>query len=121
MCLYLETMGFSEVDASIEHVFLFPPLRWDTLAREWVPSYHKKVTYSAVYTQFKKLLLNCGINHKKFALHSPRVEASTEAFRSKVPKHLIDRQGRWKNKKSKYRYARETSAEMANAYSYIKY
>ena len=86
-----------------------------------MPSFQKTISYSAVYAQFKKLLLSCGINPQDFALHSPRVGGSTEAFLSKVPKRLIDRQGRWKNKKSKYRYARETSAELAKVYSYIKY
>ena len=28
-------------------------------------------------------------------------------FQNKVPKRLIDRQGRWKNRKTKYRYARD--------------
>jgi len=48
--------------------------------REWVPSFQKNISYSAVYAQFKKLLLNCGINPKDFALHSPRIGGSTEAF-----------------------------------------
>ena len=27
MCLYLKTMGFSELDDKVEHAFLFPPLK----------------------------------------------------------------------------------------------
>ena len=27
MCLYLQTMGFSEVDDAVDHVYLFPPLK----------------------------------------------------------------------------------------------
>lgn len=72
--------------------------------------------------QFKKLLVSCGIDPKNLALHSPRIGGTTEALLSKkVPKRLIDRQGRWKSKKSKYKYARETNSELAKFYSYQKY
>ena len=87
-----------------------------------MPSFGRVISYSAVYVQFKKLLRLCNIDPTNIALHSPRIGGATEAFQSKkVPKRLIDRQGRWKNSKTKYKYARETNAEVANIYSYIKY
>ena len=65
---------------------------------------------------------SCGIDPKTVALHSPRIGGTTEAFVSKkVPKRLIDRQGRWKSKKSKYNYARESHKEVANVFTYIKF
>ena len=74
-----------------------------------------------MYAQFKKLLVSCGINPEKLALHSPRIGGTTGAMLSKVPKHIIDRQGRWKSKKSKYKYARESNNEVAKMFKYIKY
>ena len=81
----------------------------------WEPKVGKPLSYSACYRQFKQLLLSVGIDPTSLALHSPRIGAATDAFRNKVPNRLIDRQGRWKCKSSKYRYGRDTAKEFANA------
>ena len=44
-------------------------------------------------------------------MHSMRIGGATDAFRSNVPLHLIDSQGRWKSGQTKYRYLRVTDAE----------
>ena len=42
-----------------------------------------------------------GLDPKLFALHLPNL------FQSKVPHRIIDRQGRWKCRKTKYRYCKD--------------
>ena len=52
MCLYLLVMH----EKQNESVFLFPPLKWDTLSAEFVPVSGKQLSYVAAYKAFKKLL-----------------------------------------------------------------
>ena len=40
---------------------------------------------------------------------------ATDAFRAKVPLHLIDSQGRWKSGQTKYSYLRVSDAEKRQA------
>jgi hypothetical protein len=54
----------------------------------------------------KNLLKFAGLDPKLYALHSLRIGAANNAFRSKVPLHIIDAKGRWKSKNSKYSYLR---------------
>ena len=103
MCLYLQVLDCK----SNEVLYLFPPLVWDTSLREWRPKVGAQLSYSAAYAAFKKLLVKFGLNPKFFALHSPRIGGTTSMFQNNVPKRLIDRQGRWKSRKTKYRYARD--------------
>ena len=57
-------------------------------------------------------------------MHSMRIGGATDAFRTNVPLHLIDSQGRWKSGQTKYRYLRVTDAErvdaIKNVYQYNK-
>jgi hypothetical protein len=71
-----------------------------------VPLSNTKLKYNTAYSCFKKLLKNAGLNEKLYALHSPRVGATTEAFQNKVPGHVIDLRGRWKSEQTKKRYCR---------------
>ena len=87
----------------------------------WYPKCDSPLSYSACYVQFKKLLALVGLDPREFALHSLRIGATTDAFQNKVPKRFIDRQGRWKNKKSKLRYARDSMDEFASALTVKKY
>jgi hypothetical protein len=60
----------------------------------------------AAYNSFKLLLKNSGLNPKLYAMHSPRVGATTDAFENNVPDYIIDIRGRWKSSLTKYRYCR---------------
>ena len=102
MCLYIQLLN---LEISSETLYLFPPLVWDTSTCEWRPKINAKLSYSAAYVAFKKLLCKFSLDPSKFALHSPRIGGTIGMFQNKVPKRLIDRQGRWKNRKTKYRYA----------------
>ena len=73
---------------------------------EWRPK-SCILSYSAAYNAFKKLVTKFGLDPKKFALHSPRVGGTSTLFQNKIPKRVIDRQGRWKSRNTKYRYARD--------------
>lgn len=73
---------------------------------EWRPK-QSKLSYSAAYNAFKKFLLKCGLDSKKFALHSPRIGGTITLFQNNIPKRIIDKQGRWKSRNTKYRYARD--------------
>ncbi len=73
---------------------------------EWRPK-ACTLSYSAAYNAFKKLVEKFGLDPKKFALHSPRIGGTSTYFQNKIPKRLIDRQGRWKSRNTKYRYARD--------------
>jgi hypothetical protein len=57
------------------------------------------------------MLAWAGLNPSKYGLHSPRVGATTEAFKLDVDPHIIDLKGRWKSKNSKYNYVRYTDKE----------
>jgi hypothetical protein len=62
--------------------------------------------YNTAYSCFKKLLKDVGLNERLYALHSPRVGATTEAFRKNIPEHVIDIRGRWRSGQTKKRYCR---------------
>ena len=44
-------------------------------------------------------------------MHSMRIGGATDAFRNKVPLHLIDSQGRWKSGQTKFSYLRVSEQE----------
>jgi hypothetical protein len=46
------------------------------------------------------------LNPDLYGLHSPRIGGATDAFKNRVPKHIIDRQGRWKSAATKFSYLR---------------
>ena len=52
-------------------------------------------TYNSFQTKFKKMLKLAGYNHKSFSSHSLRWGGCAWAFRSGVPKRLIQVQGDW--------------------------
>ena len=81
----------------------------------WSPKIGNPLSYTTGYNNFKNLLKFVGIDPTSLALHSPRIGAATDAFNNGVPNRLIDRQGRWRNANSKYRYGRDSMPEMANA------
>jgi hypothetical protein len=60
----------------------------------------------AAYNSFKKILDFAGLDVKKFAMHSPRVGAATDAYKNGVPGYIIDKRGRWKSASMKKRYCR---------------
>ena len=109
MCLYLNSVHFNG-----EENYLFPPLKWDKLSKSWVNVNSKMLSYSAAYSSFKKFLIKFGLNHRRFALHSPRIGGTTNMFQNKVPKRIIDRVGRWKSSKSKYIYGRDKKMYLVN-------
>jgi len=71
-----------------------------------VPAPDNPVSYSAAYRNFKLLLREAGLNPDLFGLHSPRIGGATDAFYNKVPHHVIDAQGRWRDPKTKMGYLR---------------
>ena len=87
----------------------------------WVPKLNTPISYSTALVHLKKLVASININPKLIALHSLRVGGTTDAFRNNVKKRFIDRQGRWKCKRTKYRYARDTKKEFARALICKKY
>jgi hypothetical protein len=101
MCLFLHKFH-PDPDPDI---YLFPALEWDALASEYVVS-KRKLSYPAALSAMKNLLKFAGLDPKLYALHSPRIGAANNTFRSKVPLHIIDAKGRWKSKNSKYSYLR---------------
>jgi hypothetical protein len=60
----------------------------------------------AAYNAFKKLLKDAGLDPRLYAMHSPRVGATTDAFAAGISDHVIDIRGRWKSAETKYRYCR---------------
>jgi hypothetical protein len=71
----------------------------------------KPLSYSAAFKAFKTLIKKHGLNPDNFGLHSMRAGGATDAFRENVPLHVIDKQGRWRSKYTKYRYFRSSNAE----------
>ena len=102
MCLYIEILDKS-LDPN-QKMYIFPPIIWDKSAREWKFKNNAQIKYSTAYQAFKKLLAKFDFDPKKFGLHSPRIGGATEMFKNRIPKRIIDAQGRWKNRKTKYRY-----------------
>jgi hypothetical protein len=66
----------------------------------------------AAYHSFKKLCKQVGLDPACYALHSPRVGATTDAHMQGVPGNVIDFRGRWKSKSSKKRYCRPTIEDL---------
>jgi hypothetical protein len=60
----------------------------------------------AAYNSFKNLCRSAGLDAKKFALHSARVGAATDAHLAGVPGNIIDFRGRWKSCLTKRIYCR---------------
>jgi hypothetical protein len=60
----------------------------------------------AAYAGFKKLCVGAGLDPVKYALHSPRIGAATDAQLNGLPDNLIDFRGRWKSASTKKRYCR---------------
>jgi len=112
LCLYIHRMGF-DLQTSTETLYLFPPLKWSAVRHEYCIVPGKALSYSQAYKNFKTLLCFAGLDPSKFALHSPRRGGTTEAFRSGVPDHVIDLQGRWKSPGTKYRYLKLTDREIS--------
>ena len=104
LCLYLNVL---DIKSSCEELYLFPPLYRDKESKEWVPSENKKLSYSAAYSCYKNLLKKYNFNCSRFGTHSLRAGGTTDCFQNKLPYRFIDRQGRWKSKNTKYRYARD--------------
>jgi hypothetical protein len=52
------------------------------------------------------MVIFAGLNPNIYGLHSPRIGDATDAFKNGVPKHIIDRQGRWKSAATKFSYLR---------------
>jgi hypothetical protein len=57
-------------------------------------------------SQFRIVQLS-NILNPMFGLHSPRIGATADAFKEKVPEHVIDKRGRWKSSNSKFGYLRK--------------
>ena len=102
LSLYLHFMNFEKND-----FYLFPPLEWKKPEKKWLPSFNRQLSYSAAYGSFKNLLNNMNIEGN-FGLHSMRIGAATDAYSNQVSMDVIDRQGRWKCPKSKYRYIKKS-------------
>ena len=82
----------------------------------------KSVSYSAAYSSFKHFIKSAGLDPTLYALHSMRIGGATDAFRTNVPLHLIDSQGRWKSGQTKYHYLRVSDAEkMESLMPFYKY
>ena len=108
-CLYTNHLEL-ESDAASPHVYLFPPLQWDTLRFEYSVSNDKPLSYSVAYDAFKGMLSKAGLNPSLYGLHSPRSGGATEAFVLKIDPHIIDLKGRWKSPFTKYNYVRLSDA-----------
>jgi hypothetical protein len=67
---------------------------------------NRQLSYSAAYTGLKNLLKFAGLDSEKFALHSARIGAASDAFEANVPFYVIDAKGRWKSHSSKFSYLR---------------
>jgi hypothetical protein len=72
----------------------------------------------AAYNAFKKILKEAGLDPKLYALHSPRVGATTDSFAMGIPGHIIDIRGRWKSSKTKERYCRPSEREWMAVYGH---
>ena len=87
-----------------------------------MPVSGKQLSYVAAYKAFKNLLTVVGLDPKKYSLHSLRIGGTSDAFEASVPLHVIDKQGRWKCPKTKYRYCRvkdiETVENLRPAFKY---
>ena len=76
----------------------------------------KLLSYVAAYKAFKKLLKEVGLDPRKYALHSPRIGGTSDAFEAAVPLHAIEKQGHWKCLKTKYRYCRVTDSVTVSSF-----
>ena len=108
LCLYISVL--SKDCEKLDDLYLFPPLMWNKDVKQWKFKPNCKISYSAAYSAFKKLLEKFGLDPKLFALHSPRVGGTTDLLQNKMPKRIIDKLGRWKCRKTKYRYGCDKKA-----------
>ena len=104
-CLYLHAL---DINCSTEKdLYIFPPMKRDKKSKKWVPKEKSRLSYSAAYSCYKNLLKKYNFDCSRFGTHSLRSGGTTDCFQSKLPSRFIDRQGRWKSKSTKYRYARD--------------
>ena len=102
LCVYLKKFNLEKLDDP----FLFPPLYWDKSLKNWAPRDAKGMSYSVAYKAFKNLLNKFQMSSSSLSLHSMRIGATTDAFDKKIPDHIIDMRGRWKNPKTKHSYVK---------------
>jgi hypothetical protein len=105
MCVYIQKMELDK-DVSTD-MYLFPPLKFATSIAEYVAVPGKPISYSSALKYYESMLNDAGLNCKLFGLHSPRIGATADAFKEKVPEHVIDKRGRWKSSNSKFGYLRK--------------
>ncbi len=77
--------------------------------------------YNSIPTWFlapppHRLFKNSSTVYGPAPLHSPRTGGASDAFRNKIPGHLIDRQGRWKSSSTKYCYLRFEERKFVKVY-----
>jgi hypothetical protein len=77
----------------------------------------KPVSYCTTLKYFKLMLKDTGFDFNLFGLHSPRIGATGDAFENKIPHHVIDKQGRWKCKNSKFGYLAKNEQYFLNVLS----
>lgn len=102
---------------NVDNVSLFPPLKWDKSSKSWGPDGHKKLSYSAAHSGLKSLLKKFGMHNLQLSLHSPRIGATTDAFQAGTPAYIIDKRGRWKDKNTKYNYAKDSDEQLVKVIS----
>ena len=106
ICYYFQKMNFENDDD-----FVFPPMRWNKTKKDWIYLSKRQWSYSAAYKAFKSLLNKCGIDPSGYSLHSMRMGGATDAFKNGVSMDIIDRQGRWRCPKSKFRYIKKSEED----------
>jgi len=67
------------------------------------------ISYSSVRDSFKKTLERCGVDSKKYGLHSYRSGGATVAANKGVKDRLFKRHGRWKSDKAKDGYVEDNN------------
>ena len=77
----------------------------------------KPLSYAAAFHAFKSMLTQYKIDASKFGLHSPRIGGATDAFNNNIPFHVIDAQGRWKSKNTKFSYLRHSDSDRIKYFS----
>ena len=111
VCLYINVLCCNISDPS--DVYLFPPFAWNATTSSWDPKINCKVSYSAAYQSFKKFMLKFGFDPSKFGLHSGRIGGTLDMFENEIPPSIIDKQGRWRNETTKFRYFRNKKRSLA--------
>ena len=111
LCTYLYDFHvlFGEKDS-----YLIPPFVYDSWQKSWQIKEDSQISYSTAYSSFKTLLKKFGIQSRHLSLHSMRIGGVTDDFQSGLPERIIDKKGRWKNPKTKFRYCKDASPEIVN-------